>query len=145
MKDACVTQRGGEPVQRWCLPFLLPPFCTAPTAFVQSAAEKKPPTPRNHHLSLFTCDAISPQHRAFLTHDHLRGRDDAMYLLWGIDRLKVTVANAFNSVVLHPRWLTQEKVGLSALASRHSSSLFDLLQNERALVRKTPFEICLKF
>lgn len=33
-----------------------------------------------------------------------------MYLLWGIDKLKVTVANAFNSVVLHPRWLTQEKL-----------------------------------
>lgn len=31
---------------------------------------------------------------------------------------------------------------LSAMASRNSSSLFDLLQNEQALIRKTQFKIC---
>lgn len=94
---------------------LMPPFPPAALlyssyCFCPVSSREQASHPRNHHLSLFTCDAISPQHRVFLTHDHLRGRDDAMYLLWGIDRLKVTVANAFNSVVLHPRWLTQEKL-----------------------------------
>lgn len=109
MKDACVTQRRGELVQCWCLLFLPPSSHTAPSALVRSAAEK--PNDPDHHLSLSTLDAIPPQHhRAFLKHDYLRGRDGAVYLLGCSDVLKVTVANAFNSVVLQPRWLTQDQL-----------------------------------
>lgn len=90
------------------LPPVILPYSSLCCCPVSSREEASRP---HHHLSPFTHSTPASQGlpKTCLIHDHFRGRDVAVYLQERSDVLKVTVANAFNLVVLHPRWLIQDQ------------------------------------